>query len=418
MDWMRRLVLGSVLGPGLLVGAAVEAEVQRWGFFQGVGFDGSSTESKALGVSPNGGWVVGRVGSQAFRWTEAGLEPLPCASGQFIPHGCGTPILYTNDCTAFDVADAGEPIVGQACDLGAPFPFLDTCAPARFRYPNLPPVVHVPPQACEPEFFSWIESGAHSDVPADGSKFLGWNTYSTSGDVEGYWFDLHRWSAGSFSSIEYWLNPVGEVPMGMSSDGIYEVVTLPSWYCHWAGECFSGQPLRIGPGGELAINMEVAADVSLTGNVIVGQDAGVASRWESGAVTSLGDLPGGASESLAVAVSDAGHIAVGWGTSATGREAFLWTTGDGLQRLQDVLTAHGYDLTGWTLEEATDLSRSGRTIVGWGTNPGGQTEGWVARLPLPPTRVPALGRRGLALLTLLLLAATGFTLRRIATEAS
>lgn len=44
---------------------------------------------------------------------------------------------------------------------------------------------------------------------------------------------------------------------------------------------------------------------------------------------------------------------------------------------------HGLDLAGWILQFARGISDDGRTIVGYGINPLGQTEAWLARLPAP-----------------------------------
>ena len=43
------------------------------------------------------------------------------------------------------------------------------------------------------------------------------------------------------------------------------------------------------------------------------------------------------------------------------------------------------DLTGWTLNEALGISDNGSTIIGYGTNPDGYTEAWVATVPEPST---------------------------------
>jgi hypothetical protein len=56
-----------------------------------------------------------------------------------------------------------------------------------------------------------------------------------------------------------------------------------------------------------------------------------------------------------------------------------------MRSLRDLLvTGYGLDLAGWTLTEARDVSADGTIIVGWGTNPSGDTEGWVAEIePIP-----------------------------------
>ncbi|TKJ32311.1 MAG: hypothetical protein CEE38_23425 [Planctomycetes bacterium B3_Pla] len=42
---------------------------------------------------------------------------------------------------------------------------------------------------------------------------------------------------------------------------------------------------------------------------------------------------------------------------------------------------YGLDLTGWALTYAQGISADGLTIVGYGTNPAGNIEGWIATLP-------------------------------------
>jgi hypothetical protein len=67
-----------------------------------------------------------------------------------------------------------------------------------------------------------------------------------------------------------------------------------------------------------------------------------------------------------------------------------WTDGGQSRLLHDVFTVdHGLDLTGWTLTEASHISADGRKIVGYGTNPDGNTEGWLAVLPAPAAMTAA-----------------------------
>jgi len=55
-----------------------------------------------------------------------------------------------------------------------------------------------------------------------------------------------------------------------------------------------------------------------------------------------------------------------------------------MRNLQDVLVNdYQLDLTGWTLGWATGISDDGKTIVGWGTNPSGFNESWIAHIPEP-----------------------------------
>ena len=107
-------------------------------------------------------------------------------------------------------------------------------------------------------------------------------------------------------------------------------------------------------------------------------------RWtRADGMVDLGDL--GASGELASEVLDTtadGRVAVG--RSSAG--AFVWDEVRGMRELAQVLADDfGLDLDGWLLEEATGISADGRVIVGNGTNPSGQPEGWVATIPEPST---------------------------------
>jgi uncharacterized membrane protein len=127
-------------------------------------------------------------------------------------------------------------------------------------------------------------------------------------------------------------------------------------------------------------------------------------RWtEAEGMVGLGDLPPGDYGSSAYAVSGDGSIIVGTSTVGTPirtnpvetgiwtsiedwriARAFIWDQAHGMRNLQDVLiNDYGLDLTGWTLTIARDISDDGRTIIGDGINPEGQSQAWIARLPAP-----------------------------------
>jgi uncharacterized membrane protein len=89
-------------------------------------------------------------------------------------------------------------------------------------------------------------------------------------------------------------------------------------------------------------------------------------------------------ESLAYSVSGDGKTVVGYSRNDLERTAFMWDEDHGMRSVQSVLeNEFGLDLTGWHLASALDVSQDGRTIVGWGYNPDGYQEAWVAVIPEP-----------------------------------
>jgi probable HAF family extracellular repeat protein len=138
-----------------------------------------------------------------------------------------------------------------------------------------------------------------------------------------------------------------------------------------------------------------AHGVSADGSVVVGGSSSAsgleAFRWtEAGGMVGLGDLGGGAFGSLALGVSADGTVVVGYGRSAFSPffDAFIWDATNGMRSLFDVLTGEfGLDLTGWTLTAATAVSTDGLTFVGYGTNPQGKEEAWIASIARDPVSV-------------------------------
>lgn len=165
----------------------------------------------------------------------------------------------------------------------------------------------------------------------------------------------------------------------------------------------------------------ISADGSATvGTALLSGTAPEAFRWTvADGLEGLGFLPGGFTSGAAPLAPD-GLIAYGAGTSAEGPQAWRWTEEEGMvglgasytpldvsadgtlvvgigvdpeeaiiwdaehgmRGLGDVLTFdYGLELSGWFLREAWSISASGTAIVGWGTNPKGDTEGWIARIP-------------------------------------
>lgn len=82
-------------------------------------------------------------------------------------------------------------------------------------------------------------------------------------------------------------------------------------------------------------------------------------------------------------ISFAGEFLVGFETLATGRDARIWDALHGARDLKDVLVLEyglGIELVGWELNVASKISPDGQNIVGYGTNPLGDTEAFLVRL--------------------------------------
>jgi len=96
----------------------------------------------------------------------------------------------------------------------------------------------------------------------------------------------------------------------------------------------------------------------------------------------LSDGMNGLLGSFATSVSGSGSIIVGYGPTATGDVALIWDADHGMRALEAALAAdYQTQIAGWKLLRATAISNDGHTIAGYGTNPQGQTEAWVVKLP-------------------------------------
>lgn len=328
--------------------------------FQGVGdLAGGSFISSAEDVSADGavvvGWSMGAEQLEAFRWTKSdGIQRL-------------WPPLEHQWSQAYAVSADGSVVVGATGfdgGMGA-------------------------------QAFYQTQSNGIIVLPCGG---LGCYAYDVSADrsvvVGEYERDAIRWT--QTEGIQFLGDP--EAPgedsaaWGVSADGSVIVgmsTARPSGgeAVRWENGVITG--LGDLPGGSFRSS---AFAVSADGSVVVGSSLSAqgeeAFRWENGVMTGLGDLPGGSFFSRAYAVSDDGTVVVGFGSTSTGWEieAFIWDSTNGMRNLKEVLEkSYGLDLTGWTLQRATGISPDGLTIVGYGTNPDGFTEGWIAPIPEPTT---------------------------------
>jgi probable HAF family extracellular repeat protein len=360
----RRLLNIAAAGSLALCEAMVAAS------FQGIGdLPGGSFFSIATGVSSNGQVVVGYsssalsgTGYEAFRWAATnGMTALGDLPG-------GSFSSFANA-----VSEDGLVIVGNSSSSNNNEAFRWTQATGMIGLGDLP----------GGSVFSFANA-----VSADGAVVIGVSSSTLSGTVRG---EAFRWTptngmfglgdlpGGNFDSDSYGISADGSVIVGYSSS------SNGTEAFRWTSA--SGMaPLGDLAGG--AFN-SIAYGVSADGSTVVGYGytattSHEAFRWTTGSgLAALGFIPCD-TQSIARAVSGDGSIVVGDPQLTQGDCIFIWDARHGTRRLRDVLiNDYGLNLTGWTLRQARAISADGMTIVGYGINPSGQTEGWIANLAPP-----------------------------------
>ncbi len=129
----------------------------------------------------------------------------------------------------------------------------------------------------------------------------------------------------------------------------------------------------------------LALAINSDGSVLVGRGSSAsgfeAFRWTSGTgMVGLGDLAGGGFFSQALGVNADGSVIVGTGSSASGNEAFRWTEAGGMIRVEDWLSNAGVGLGNFTILLSADgISDDGSVIVGGGISASGG-EAFLARV--------------------------------------
>ncbi len=285
----------------------------------------SGQRGTAWDVAADGTTVVGQMstaaGMEAFRWTAIeGLVPLGDLPGGDVRS------------FAYGVSSNGQIVVGHATIATD----HDTEVPQAFRW--------TPTDGMQGLGFlpDKTEQSFALDVSADGSIIVGFASRDEmQGEYEINYHEAFRWT-----------NETGMIGLGDF------------------------------PGGEV---YSFANAINDDGTVIVGSSWGEngteAFRWtQQNGMVGLGMMSsalGLTPYSDAYAVSADGTIIVGLSTG----QAAVWDVRHGFRSIAGLLTASGVDLTGWYLEQARGISADGRTIVGYGINPSGLYEAWVAVLP-------------------------------------
>ncbi|MGY4531095.1 putative HAF family extracellular repeat protein [Pseudomonas sp. TE3786] len=211
--------------------------------------------------------------------------------------------------------------------------------------------------------FRWTADKGMSTLPAE---LAGATIYATSSDgryIVGVLRGPFRWDAtnGVVKVGDY----TDGIAASVSDDGsvaVGNVYAPPGNYTAFRWTQAGGQQLL----GTLGGSQSWALGVSGDGTVVVGESdinrsnsIKHAFRWDiaSGTMTDLGGLPG-YTDSSAKAANRNGSVVVGTSTSATGDEAFRWSTTKGMQ---------GLGTLGGTSSSASDVNADGSVVVGTST---------------------------------------------------
>ena len=247
------------------------------------------------------------------------------------------------------------------------------------------------------EAFRWTQAGGMvglGSLSGGGTSSFATSISADGSVVVGQSGEAFRWTqAGGMVGLGSLAGaPFGSQAMGVSDDGS---VVVGGSYSSLGYEPFrwteAGGMVGLGHLSAGASSSE-ANDTSADGSDVVGygnspvRRGNEAFRWtEEGGMVGLGRFPGTYSNSYATAISADGSVVVGGSSSDGFDAAFVWDEENGMRVLLDILSQQGIDMQGWVLQEASNISDDGLTIVGFGKNPLGYTEAWIATIPEPST---------------------------------
>lgn len=328
--------------------------------FQGVGdLPGGSFNSVAFAVSGDGRIVVGVSHSnfsasplEAFRWEDGSITRLQLPDG------------WVPESAAYAVSNDGELICGSANFVGG--------SPACVRpicWSDLSPIVlgslgPGPANTC----------GVASGVSGIGTVVVG------SIGMRSFRWSLPTGMEAIVTQNETWLELSA---LGVSDNG--NIIVGRGRPPNGNNQAFllNGNTLTGLPAlaGQFQRN-SIAHSISGNGIVAVGWATSEfsaccdACRWVSGVPYRLGF--GIAGSTAWAADADGSHIV---GEGAQGG-AYVWDSMAGARPLREVLTCeYSLDLDGWELISARGISNDASVIVGYGRNPAGEIEGWIAHVP-------------------------------------
>ena len=338
-------------------------------YFMGLGdLPGGIFYSEAIHVSDGGSSVVG------FSRSASGLEPFYWTQSNGMVGLGALPDENENNYIVSDLSGNGTVVVGTLY-----YDSNDSETYEAFRWTQSEGLMGLGDLSNEIEPYSMGYA-----VSSDGSTVIGvgWSNN----------FEAFRWTqSDGMVGLGTQNAPCGTTAMDVSNDGSVVV-----GYIEGGGSELYPFRWSQNDGMEnLSLNSlgrAMPETVSADGSAVAGQgltysDERVAILWTEGSGIieseySVDRMLGlGAND-----VSNNGSVVVGYSyfSSEDKGEPFLWETTGSLQELDEVLeNNYGLDLAGWELRSVSGVSPDGKTIVGYGINPDGNIEAWIASLDEP-----------------------------------
>lgn len=262
--------------------------------------------------------------------------------------------------------------------------------------------------------------GLATAASADGSVIVGRSSSTLAPNTFG---EAFRWTAATGMVGLGVLTQSGFVysmGWGVSDDGTVVVGTAATALGHEAFRwtAVAGMvPLGDLPGTPYPVSH--ALDVSSDGSVIAGYSMGSSSparafRWTAAdGMVDLGGPPG-ARDNFAWSLSADGSVVVGHSYVGSDAVATIWDAAHGMRDLTEAMAEAGLSqaIEGWDFESAAAVAADNLTVVGWGYNPAGEREAFLANLGPPSiAQIPTVSGTALAVFAALLMAAALQNLR-------
>ncbi|WKJ90015.1 VPLPA-CTERM sorting domain-containing protein [Methylomonas montana] len=337
---------------------------------------GGTFDSRVAAVSDDGstivGWSVNAAGTEAFRWTRrGGMQSL----------GVLADVPATNhNSIAGAVSADGSVIVGYGASATGTVAWRWTAATGMTSLGGL----------------GGNDGFTRADaVSADGSTVVGYSSNSLHPNGTGY-----RWTQSTgMTDIGMLPGDVWSWARNINADGS-TIIGQSNTFSGGQAYRWTAASGMTGLGKPNGATNSSAGDMSADGSIIAGgaviNGLSHAVIWsESGGWEDLGTLAGYQQASNG-GISADGSLVFGQvfnydqAKNTFTSEGTIWDRDHGMRSAEDWLSnIYGLDLTGWTINYVADISDDGKTLVGFGINPNGNTEAWVADLHVAAVPLPA-----------------------------